>query len=98
MMGLAGSSPSSPPTSVRGTRLLGQDVKVSFDGFPAQVIAAAESGQEQKIDLVVPVALANQTQAQMQVIVNGVASLAYPVTLAPAAPIIRSPWSSHMMW
>ena len=74
--------------SIRGTRLLGQDVKVNFDGFPAKVVAAGASGDEQKIDVVVPVSLAIQTRAVMQVVVNGVASLGQPVNLAVTAPVI----------
>lgn len=75
--------------SIRGTRLTGQDVKVSFDGFPAEVIASSTlDNNEQKVDIVVPAALGQQFRAQMQVIVNGVSSLPYPVALAAAAPII----------
>ena len=74
--------------SIRGTRLLGQDVKVSFDGFPAEVLASTTVENEQKLDIVVPAGLGNQFRAQMQVIVNGVASAAYPVSLAAAAPVI----------
>lgn len=74
--------------SIRGARLAGQDVKVSFDGFPAQVLASSTVDNEQKLDVVVPVGLGTQTRAQLQVTVNGVASLGFAVTLAPAAPII----------
>lgn len=74
--------------SIRGTRLVGQDVKVSFDGFPAQVVAAGASGDEQKLDVVVPLSLGIQTRAVMQVVVNGIASLGQPVNLASTAPAI----------
>ena len=74
--------------SIRGTRLVGQDVKVSFDGFPAQVVAAGASGDEQKLDVVVPLSLGIQTRAVMQVVVNGIASLSQPVNLTSTAPVI----------
>ncbi len=74
--------------SIRGTRLLGQDVKVNFDGIAAQIVASGASGTEQKIDIVVPTALGAQTRAVMQVSVNGVASLGQPVALTASAPVI----------
>ena len=74
--------------SIRGLRLLGQDVKVTFDGFPAQVVAAGASGSEQKLDVVVPVGLGSQSKAVLLVVVNGVASAGQPVTLVAAAPVI----------
>ena len=74
--------------SIRGLRLLGQDVKVSFDGFAAQVVASGASGNEQKLDIVVPVSLATQQSAVILVTVNGVASLGQKINLTPAAPVI----------
>jgi uncharacterized protein (TIGR03437 family) len=74
--------------SIRGLRLLGQDVKVLMDGFTAQIVASGASGNEQKVDFVVPVSLATQPKASLQIAVNGVASLGYPVNLTVAAPAI----------
>lgn len=74
--------------SIRGVRLLGQDIKVTFDGFPAQVVSSGPSGSEQKVDVVVPTALGNLTRATMLITVNGVASIGSPVTVAVTAPAI----------
>ena len=74
--------------SIRGTRLLGQDVRVLLDGFTAQVVSTSTTGNEQRVDFVVPTGLGAQSRAQLQVAVNGVASLPAPVNLAVAAPVI----------
>lgn len=74
--------------SIRGLRLLGQDVRVLLDGFTAEIVGSGASGGEQKVDFLVPASLATQPKASLQIAVNGVASLGYSVNLTVAAPVI----------
>ncbi|MBM3796038.1 MAG: hypothetical protein FJW31_18715 [Acidobacteria bacterium] len=74
--------------SIRGTRLLGQDLGVLLDGFTAQVVSTSSAGGEQRVDFVVPTGLGSQARAQLQVAVTRVASLPAPVNLTVAAPVI----------
>jgi uncharacterized protein (TIGR03437 family) len=70
--------------TIMGTRLHGQAVQVTLDGTPATLLYSGET----QINFLVPAALAGKQSATLVVTVDGNASAASTVTLAPAAPAI----------
>ncbi len=67
--------------TLMGSTFSGQNVSVTFNGLPAQVLFSNDT----QINLVVPAALSGKT-AQVVVSANGVASGPLTVNLAPFAP------------
>jgi len=68
--------------TIFGSRLAGASVAVSFDGLPARVFYIS-AGQ---LNLQAPPGLAGRSSAQVVVTVDGVASAAFSVPIAPVAP------------
>ncbi len=73
--------------AVWGSNMAGQNVTVTFNGAPAQLLYAG-AGQ---INLQVPASLAGQTSAQMVVTADGISSTAFTVPLTAVAPAIFTP-------
>ena len=65
-----------------GSQFSGQNVSVTFNGTPGQVLFSNAT----QINLVVPASLGVATSAQVVVTVDGVASAPLTVSLAPFAP------------
>jgi uncharacterized protein (TIGR03437 family) len=70
--------------TVKGSKLSGKSVAVTFDSIPATLLYASDS----QINLLVPAELASKTKAQMVITVDGAQSLPAAVDLAPVAPAI----------
>jgi len=70
--------------TVMGSHLSGQNVAVTFDGSPANLLYTSDS----QINLQVPLTLGAKTSASMIVTVDGVSSTPVTVTLAPAWPSV----------
>ncbi|MBM3774698.1 MAG: hypothetical protein FJW37_05980 [Acidobacteria bacterium] len=70
--------------SLKGSRLAGKSVTVTFDGVAAAVLSAAEG----KILVQVPPELEGKTSAQLVATVDGASSAAQAVSLAAVAPVI----------
>jgi uncharacterized protein (TIGR03437 family) len=70
--------------TLKGERLGGQDVRVTFDGISARILFASDT----QINLLVPAELAGRPVAQMQVTANNIASAGQTVQLAATAPAI----------
>jgi uncharacterized protein (TIGR03437 family) len=73
--------------TLMGAQFAGKNVSVAFDGAPAQVLFSNAT----QINLLVPASLGSKTSAQVVVTVDGTASAALTVTLAPFAPGIFTP-------
>ena len=73
--------------TVMGRNLAGKAVAVTFDGIPAALLYTSAT----QINLQVPGSLASKTSAGMVVTVDGAASAAVTVALAPAWPSIFTP-------
>jgi uncharacterized protein (TIGR03437 family) len=70
--------------TIKGTKLSGKNVAVTFDGSAAQLLSVADA----QIDLQVPPDLASKASAKVVVTVDGVSSPAQDVALANVAPAI----------
>jgi uncharacterized protein (TIGR03437 family) len=68
--------------TLMGSQFTGKNVSVTFNGIPGQVLFSNAT----QINLVVPASLGVATSAQVVVTVDGVASAALTVSLAPFAP------------
>lgn len=68
--------------TLMGSQFSGQNVSVTFNGVPAQVLFSNST----QINLVVPASLGTQASAQVVVTVDGTASAPLTVNLAPFAP------------
>jgi uncharacterized protein (TIGR03437 family) len=73
--------------TVKGSNLAGSDVKVTFNGIPANVLYTS-SGQ---LNFQVPAELAGQSSAQMMVTVNGRSSASQNVLLTANNPGVFVP-------
>jgi uncharacterized protein (TIGR03437 family) len=73
--------------ALKGTKLAGQNVSVTFDGVPAVLLYVSES----QINLQVPPELASKTSAQLVVTVDGEKSAPQTVALAPVSPAVFNP-------
>ena len=69
-------------STIMGTKLSGKNVSVSFDGMPAQVLF----GNDTQVNILAPAELTGKSTAQVVVTVDGVASAAQSVPVAPFAP------------
>jgi uncharacterized protein (TIGR03437 family) len=65
-----------------GSGFQGGNLMVTLDGAPAQVLSSSDN----RIDLLVPGALAAKASAQLAVVVNGSSSAPQQIALAPFAP------------
>jgi len=70
--------------SIRGSKLTGKTIGVTFDGTDAKVL----SGTDTQINVLVPDGMASKKTAQVVVTVDGLSSTAMSVPLAFAAPAI----------
>src|SRR5207248_3857260 len=70
--------------TIMGTTFGGQDLHVTFDGLPAQVLFSSDT----QINVLVPAGLGLKPSAQVVISVNGNHSLSQTVALAPMAPAI----------
>jgi uncharacterized protein (TIGR03437 family) len=70
--------------AIRGSRLRGASVSVTFDDVPARLLAAAE----EQLTVLVPVELAGRESARMTITVDGVVSGPHTALVAVAAPAI----------
>jgi uncharacterized protein (TIGR03437 family) len=70
--------------TVRGLRLAGREVSVTFDGEPASLLS--NSGEQ--IDVLVPAALSGRGWVRLLVTVDGVAGAPRAVQIAPVWPAI----------
>lgn len=68
--------------TLSGTKLSGNNVTVTFDGLPAQILYDGST----QVNVLVPAALGSKTSAQLVVTVDGNASPPQSVSLAPFAP------------
>ena len=68
--------------TLTGTLLSGTNVSVTFDGLPAQILYDSST----QVNILVPSALGSKTSAQLVITVDGNASPAQTVNLAPFAP------------
>lgn len=73
--------------TLKGSKLSGKSVAVTFDGLPAKLLYVSD----QQINLQVPPDLGTKITAQLVVTVDGVASAPQLVSLAPIAPGIFNP-------
>jgi uncharacterized protein (TIGR03437 family) len=69
-------------STIMGTKLSGKNVSVGIDGMPAQVLF----GNDSQVNILAPSELAGKSTAQVVVTVDGVASAAQSVSIAPFAP------------
>jgi uncharacterized protein (TIGR03437 family) len=72
--------------TIKGSKLAGSQVRVTFDNLPATLLYTSDS----QINLLVPAELGNKTSAQMVITVDGASSAPQTVQLAPIAPAIFS--------
>jgi uncharacterized protein (TIGR03437 family) len=70
--------------SIKGSRLQGTTVSVTFDDIPGQVLRVSNS----ELVVLVPADLAEKSSARMTILVDGAASGPHTVSLAAAAPAI----------
>jgi uncharacterized protein (TIGR03437 family) len=68
--------------TLSGTKLSGNNVTVTFDGLPAQILFDGST----QVNVLVPAALSSKTSAQLVVTVDGNASPPLNVNLASFAP------------
>lgn len=68
--------------TIMGSNFSGTGLSVTFDGTPSQILFSNAT----QINILVPAALATKTSSQLIVSVNGVASVAESIALAPFAP------------
>lgn len=73
--------------TIKGSKLSGNNVAVTFDGLPATLLYVGD----QQINLQVPPGLGNKTTAQLVVTVDGITSTPLAVSLASVAPGIFNP-------
>jgi uncharacterized protein (TIGR03437 family) len=70
--------------TIFGSRLAGANVSVTFDSMPAQVLFAGDT----QLNVMIPMELGGKTSAKLVVTVDGHASVAQGISLAPFAPAI----------
>jgi uncharacterized protein (TIGR03437 family) len=70
--------------SIKGSRLQGTSVSVTFDDIPGEVLRVSNS----ELLVLVPSGLAGKSSARMTILVDGAASGPHSVSLAEAAPAI----------
>lgn len=73
-------------TSIMGSAFSGKNVTVAFDGTPAKVLFSNDS----QINIMAPAELAGKASAQVTVSIDGNASKARSINVAPFAPAIFS--------
>ena len=69
-------------STIMGAKLSGKNISVSIDGMPAQVLF----GNDTQVNILAPAELAGKSTAQVVVTVDGAASAAQSVSIAPFAP------------
>ena len=81
---LAGPVVSGSIATIKGTKLSGKDVSVTFDGVAARILYTSDT----QINVQVPDGMGTKTSSQVVVTVDGVSSPAMTVPLARVAPAI----------
>lgn len=74
--------------TIVGRHLVGETIRVSFDGIAASIARRQVEANEDSLTVVVPVELGRRTNAQLQITRDNTPSSPTTITLAPAAPVI----------
>lgn len=74
--------------TLTGRHLIGEVIRVSFDGMEAPIVRRHVGETEETLTVVVPVELGRRTHAQLQITRDDTPSSPRTVTLAAAAPVI----------
>lgn len=74
--------------TITGRHLIGETIRVAFDGMEALIVQRQVGATEESLTVVVPVELGRRTHAQLQITRDNTPSSPTTITLAPAAPRI----------